>query len=107
MLLEFGAQNITILEYVHLVFESPEIEAYTHYEIAYTWLKGETKSYNLCTTFSSIEYLALRRYTDPLNPYGDLYSMVHSWCIVKHGGMFALGVEDSLNSNNVIVWNAH
>ena len=33
--------------------------------------------------------------------------MAQSWCMVKPGGMFAVGVVDSSNSKNVIVWNAH
>ena len=103
MLLEFGARNITTLEYANLVFESPEIEAYTPYDFADKWLKGEIKPYDFGVTFSSIEHSGLGRYTDPLNPYGDLESMAQSWCMVKPGGMFAVGVEDSLNSNNSIV----
>ena len=107
MLLGFGARNITTLEYAHLVFESPEIESYTPYDFADKWLKGEIEQYDFGVTFSSIEHSGLGRYTDPLNPYGDLESMAQSWCMVKPGGMFAVGVEDSLNSSNYILWNAH
>ena len=107
MLLGFGARNITTLEYGHLVFESSAIVAYTPYDFADKWMKGEIKPYVFGVTFSSIEHSGLGRYTNPLNPYGDLESMAQSWCMVKPGGMFAVGVEDSLNSNNSIVWNAH
>ncbi|KAK2164184.1 hypothetical protein LSH36_68g16009 [Paralvinella palmiformis] len=103
MLLGFGARNITTLEYAHLVFESSEIEAYNPYDFADKWMKGEIKPYVFGVTFSSIEHSGLGRYTDPLNPYGDLESMAQSWCMVKPGGMSAVGVEDSLNSNNSIV----
>ena len=107
MLLGFGARQVTTLEYAELVFDSPEIEAYTPYDFADKWLKGEIEPYDFGVTFSSIEHSGLGRYTDPLNPYGDLESMAQSWCMVKRGGMFAVGVEDSLNASSYILWNAH
>ena len=107
MLLGFGARNVTTLEYAELVFESPEIDAYTPYDFADKWLKGDIEPYDFGVTFSSIEHSGLGRYTDPLNPYGDLESMAQSWCMVKPGGMFAVGVEDSLNASSYILWNAH
>jgi len=107
MLLGFGARNITTLEYAHLVFESPEIDSYTPYDFADKWLNGEVEPYDFGVTFSSIEHSGLGRYTDPLNPYADFESMAQSWCMVKPGGMFAVGVEDSLNASSYLLWNIH
>jgi len=60
------------------------------------WLKGEIEQYDFGVNFCSIDHSGLGRYTDPLNPYGDLESMAQSWCMMKHVGIFTVNVENSL-----------
>ncbi len=60
-------------------------------------------------TYSSLEHSGLGRYGDALNPWGDMEAAVQTWCLLKPGGIFFLGLpcKDASCSEDVLVWNAH
>ena len=56
-------------------------------------------------SYSSIEHDGLGRYRDPLNPYGDLQTMMKLSCILKPGGLLFLGLP--INVKDFIQFNLH
>jgi len=107
LVLGYGAGNVTTLEYATITTELPNMAAYTPYDYADKYLKGEVKKFDFAASFSSIEHSGLGRYTDPLNPYGDLEAMAQTWCMIKPGGLFVLGLPCSMTDDGFILWNAN
>jgi hypothetical protein len=66
----------------------------------YLWRNG---------TKLSLEHSGLGRYGDSLNPHGDIEAAVQTWCLLRPGGIFLLGLPatDPLASKDELVWNAH
>ncbi|KAK2157389.1 hypothetical protein LSH36_193g15016 [Paralvinella palmiformis] len=107
ILLAYGASHVTTLEYSKLDLQHNQLEMLTPYEFADSYLNGEVNQFDFGATFSSLEHSGLGRYTDPLNPYGDLEAMAQAWCMIKPGGLFLLGIPCSRHGPGYIVWNAH
>ena len=107
ILLTNGASAVTTLEYSKLNFEDKRMNVYTPYTYAERYLSDNTQQFDFGATFSSLEHSGLGRYTDPLNPYGDLEAMAQAWCMIKPGGLFAVGIPVSADDKSFIVWNAH
>eukprot|EP00095_Tigriopus_kingsejongensis_P005113 maker-scaffold161_size295871-snap-gene-1.34 protein:Tk05113 transcript:maker-scaffold161_size295871-snap-gene-1.34-mRNA-1 annotation:"hypothetical protein GUITHDRAFT_82324" len=92
ILLEFGAKEVTTLEYVKIVSEVPQIKVMTPTEMAKAYLDGELAQFDAVVSFSSIEHSGLGRYGDGLNPFADLITMARTWCVTKEGGRALIGV---------------
>ena len=108
ILLAYGARNVTTLEYTKQNFDDERMDAYTPYAFGEKYISGsDGPLFDFGASFSSLEHSGLGRYTDPLNPYGDLEAMAQVWCMIKPGGMFAIGVPVSDDDSSYIVWNAH
>jgi hypothetical protein len=108
ILLAYGARNVTTLEYAKLRFDDDRMDAYTPYAFGDKYISGDDGPvFDFGASFSSLEHAGLGRYTDPLNPYGDLEAMAQVWCMIKPGGLFAVGVPVSADDSSFIVWNAH
>ncbi|KAK2150649.1 hypothetical protein LSH36_396g00001 [Paralvinella palmiformis] len=108
ILLAYGAIKVTTLEYTGLELEDGRIEVFTPYDFADHYLGGESvELFDFGATFSSLEHSGLGRYTDPLNPYGDLEAMAQTWCMIKPGGLFVLGLPCSMTDDGFILWNAN
>jgi hypothetical protein len=107
ILLAYGASHVTTLEYSKLITYHKQMSAYTPYTYAEMVLRNDVTQFDFGASFSSLEHSGLGRYTDPLNPYGDLEAMAQVWCMLKPGGLFVLAVPFSNDDSNYIVWNAH
>ena len=111
VLLAYGVNRVTTLEYTNIKCELDSMEAYFPYTYAEKYLQGYSSEFDFAASFSSIEHSGLGRYTDPLNPYGDFEATAQVWCMVKPGGLFAIGVPGnrvgSNDDSSSLVWNAH
>jgi hypothetical protein len=69
----------------------------------------ERPKFDFAFTYSSLEHSGLGRYGDELNPYADQEAAAQTWCALKPGGLFFLGVpsKDAKASVDELVWNAH
>ena len=106
ILLANGASHMTTLEYADIVSKDHRLDAYTPYDFADNYLDGEVELFDFGASFSSIEHSGMGRYTDPINPYGDLEAMAQVWCMLKPGGTFVLGVPWD-EGRDYITWNAN
>ena len=107
LLLTYGASNLTTIEYAKTKSEVDQIDVLTPYLFADRYLADAIDQFDFGATFSSLEHSGLGRYSDQLNPYGDLEAMAQIWCIIKPGGLFILGLPCSLDGRDQLVWNAH
>jgi len=73
------------------------------------FMQQHNRRFDFASTYSSLEHSGLGRYGDTLNPYGDLEAVAQTWCALKPGGLFFLGLPsgDAASSADVLVWNAH
>jgi hypothetical protein len=73
------------------------------------WDDNSTTHMGFRLHFSSLEHSGLGRYGDALNPWGDVEAAVQTWCLLKPGGIFFMGLpcKDASCSEDVLVWNAH
>ena len=104
MLLEYGASNVSTLEFGKIETSHPQLTTYTPQEFTLKFLQGRIPPFDFAFSYSSLEHDGLGRYGDVLNPLGDLQSMARMLSAVKSGGFMFLGVpccEDAL------YWNAH
>ena len=69
------AALVTTLEYNNLKMNHSRIEVYTPYDYADLYLQNRVSKFDFAVTFSSLEHAGLGRYSDPLNPFGDLEAM--------------------------------
>jgi len=109
LLARHGAKQVVTVEYGRIdVDEHPVISATTPSQLAAMMLT-RPRAFDFAVTFSSLEHSGLGRYGDSLNPYGDIEAMVQTWCLLRPGGLFILGVPaaDPSASHDEIVWNAH
>ena len=70
-----NASRVTTLEYNDLTINHSQIQVYTPYDYADLYLQEPVQQFDFAVTFSSLEHSGLGRYSDPLNPYGDLEAM--------------------------------
>ena len=109
LLARHGAKQVVTVEYGRIkVDEHPVISATTPGQLAAMMLTHH-RSFDFAATFSSVEHNGLGRYGDSLNPYGDIEAAVQTWCLLRPGGIFLLGLpaSDPLASRDELVWNAH
>jgi hypothetical protein len=109
LLARHGVKQVVTVEYGRIhVQEHSVISATTPNQLAAMML-AHPRSFDFAATFSSLEHSGLGRYGDSLNPYGDIEAAVQTWCLLRPGGIFLLGVpaSDPLASKDHLVWNAH
>ena len=109
LLARHGAKHVVTVEYGRIkVDEHPVISATTPSQLAAMMLT-HPRWFDFAASYSSLEHSGLARYGDPLNPYGDLEAAVQTWCLLRPGGLFLLGLpaEDPSSSLDTLVWNAH
>ena len=107
LLMVYGGRNVITLEYNECDVNVDQLEVHTPYDFAEKYLRGTVDQFDFGVTFSSLEHSGLGRYTDPINPYGDLEAMAQIWCMLKPGGILLLGIPCVDHDNGYIVWNAH
>jgi len=109
LLARHGAKQVVTVEYGRIkVDEHPVISATTPNQLAAMMLTNP-HSFDFAATFSSLEHSGLGRYGDSVNPYGDIEAAVQTWCLLRPGGIFLLGLpaSDPLALRDELVWNAH
>lgn len=109
-LLEYAAASVTTIEYSKiLVVKVPGLFAVTPGEFANAQQAGAATNrwdfFDSVWSYSSLEHDGLGRYTDPINPYGDLQTMTKISCMLKPGGFLFLAVPTSLRDE--IHFNLH
>ncbi len=104
MLLEYGAANITTVEFGSIVSEYSAITTFTPANFTQEFLLGRVAPFDFALSYSSLEHDGLGRYGDVLNPDGDLLSMAKLLQIVRPGGALFLGVPCCVDQ---LHWNAH
>ena len=103
-LLEYNATSVTTIEYATIHSSVPRLFTITPMD----FMKKQQSARQLFDSiwsYSSLEHDGLARYRDPLNPYGDLQTMVKLSCILKPGGFLFLGVP--INIEDYLQFNLH
>lgn len=108
MLARAGAAHVTTLDYGRIVSQHARFTPATPPALAAMMLTTP-RTWDFVFAYSSLEHSGLGRYGDALNPYGDMEAAVQTWCLLKPGGLFFLGVPcmDTACEQDVLVWNAH
>lgn len=75
--------------------------------ITQDYLKGQFDLVDVIVSYSSLEHSGLGRYGDMLNPDGDKEALAQAWCLLRPGGLLALGVPMSCANEGELVYNAH
>lgn len=103
-----GAKMTLTVEYGRVKSTHATVRATTPQQFGAFMLQHDRR-FDFAFTFSSLEHSGLGRYGDALNPYGDLEAAAQTWCALKPGGLFFLGLPsaDAASSTDVLVWNAH
>ena len=98
-LLEFDAATVTTIEYNRIATDVPNLFTTTPHLFAATQktnsVNGKLQLFDSVWSYSSLEHDGLGRYTDPINPYGDLQTMIKISCMLKPGGLLFLAVPTS------------
>lgn len=66
--------------------------------------KNYSESFDFAAAFSSIEYIGLGQYGEPIDPYGDLREIQKIRCALKPGGLLFLGLPFGLDA---VIFNTH
>jgi hypothetical protein len=103
-----GAAHVTTVEYGRIVSDHPRFTTTTPSLLAALMILSP-RTWDFAFTYSSLEHSGLGRYGDALNPWGDMEAAIQTWCLLKPGGHFFLGLpcKDETCSEDVLVWNAH
>ena len=108
-LLEYGAGSVLTIEYSRIVTNVPRMWTMTPHEFLMAQeeaaREGRVETLDSIWSFSSLEHDGLGRFTDPINPYGDLQTMVKISCMLKPGGFFFLAVP--ANIHDMVYFNLH
>ena len=98
-LLEFDAAAVTTIEYNRIATNVPNLFTTTPHLFATKQKKdsadGKLQLFDSVWSYSSLEHDGLGRYTDSMNPYGDLQTMIKISCMLKPGGLLFLAVPTS------------
>jgi hypothetical protein len=106
ILLDFGAEHVTTLEFGTIRSEHPKLSSFTPNEFTEKVLIGSLEhDYDFVFSFSSLEHDGLGRYGDILNPKGDLHMMARTMTVLKPGGLFFLSLP--VGAKDELAWNAH
>lgn len=108
ILARHGADHVLTVEYGRIASTHSKISATTPQNFA-AYMAQTNKRVDFVFTYSSLEHSGLGRYGDSLNPFGDIEAASQSWCALKPGGLFFLGLpsSDEASSKDELVWNAH
>jgi len=108
LLARAGAAHLTTIDYGRITSTHPRFTTTTPPALAAMMLTAP-RAWDFAFTFSSLEHSGLGRYGDALNPWGDMEAAVQTWCLLKPGGLFFLGVpcKNVACSEDVLFWNAH
>jgi len=108
LLARAGAAHTTTIEYGRITSAHPRFTTATPPGLAALMITSP-RSWDFAFTYSSLEHSGLGRYGDALNPWGDMEAAVQTWCLLKPGGIFFLGLpcKDARCSQDELVWNAH
>lgn len=100
ILLNNGARDVTTVEY-----NVPKFTKYSNLKtISYEdFCKSESR-YDAIFSYSSIEHSGLGRYGDPLNPNGDIETLIEIRNHLTKDGLLYLGIPVG---KDAIAWNAH
>lgn len=106
-LLEYNASSVTTIEYAVIHSNVPRLFTITPMALAQEQENKKTgrQLFDSVWSYSSVEHDGLGRYQDPLNPYGDLQTMVKISCILKPGGFLFLSVP--LSIQDFLQFNVH
>jgi hypothetical protein len=106
-LLEYSASSVTTIEYAVIHSSVPRLFTITPMAFAHEQQNDRSKRqlFDSVWSYSSLEHDGLGRYQDPLNPYGDLQTMVKISCILKPGGFLFLSVP--LSIRDFLQFNVH
>lgn len=99
MCLQFGATDVTTIEYNKLVYLHPQIKTLRPDEY-----ERDPIEFDVGFSISSFEHDGLGRYGDPLNPDGDLKAMQNMKKTIRSGGLLFLSVPVG---RDCLVWNEH
>jgi hypothetical protein len=92
---------VTTLEYNNLKIDHRQIQIYTPYNYADLYLQSRSTQFDFAATFSSLEHSGLGRYSDPLNPYGDLEAMAQVCTILDRLRIVPPQTKYSITSLNI------
>lgn len=106
-LLEYNASSVTTIEYATILSNVPRLFTITPTNFVRQQKKSKKQRqiFDSVWSYSSLEHDGLGRYRDPLNPYGDLQTMIKISCILKPGGLLFLSVP--LHIEDFIQFNLH
>ena len=108
-LLEWGAAKVTTIEYGDIVSTVPDIVTITPSAFLRSLDRQARQKvverFDSIWTYSSLEHDGLGRYSDPINPYGDLQSLVKLTCMLKPGGLLFLAFP--VSRVDQLWWNVH
>lgn len=104
LLLSFGADEVTTVEYNLLTYDHPQLKTVSHDHFDQFYSTAHSQ-YDFVFSISSFDHDGLGRYGDPLLPDGDLMSMIRTKTLLKpESGLMFLTVPIG---PDVIVWNLH
>lgn len=103
-LLKAEAAHVTTIEYMRIKTDHAKLTTLVPDEVTRQVLDGKLPQYDFAWSFSSLEHDGLGRYGDPINPTGDLESILKIRCLLKPGGFFFFSVP---SGPDCLVWNAH
>ena len=107
LLARAGARHITTIEYGRISSLHPRFSTVTPPKLA-AMMITHPRAWDFAFTYSSLEHSGLGRYGDTLNPWGDMEAAVQTWCLLKPGGLFFLGLPCKGScAEDELVWNAH
>ena len=78
-ILEAGASRVTTLEYIKIKSQHPKVKTVLPADFMARFSNGSLEKFDFAVSFSSLEHSGLGRYSDGLNPYGDLIAMARIW----------------------------
>ncbi|CAF0875240.1 unnamed protein product [Didymodactylos carnosus] len=95
ILLEYGAKSVQTIEYATIVSHVSNLKTITPQKYIDSRSLPNFELYDSIWCYSSLEHDGLGRYGDPLNPYGDMQTMVKLSCMPKPGGVLVLAMPTS------------
>jgi hypothetical protein len=108
ILMRGGAKHIVTVEYGDVVSEHPAMTVVNPAQFA-AFMLTNPRAFDFAVTFSSLEHSGLGRYGDAVDAFGDLQAAAETWCALKPGGLFLLGLPstDEHALRDELHWTAH
>ena len=89
-----GAGHVYTLEYGKLATDHPGVTVLTPEEFLARGRAGTLKI-DVVVTASSLEHAGLGRYSDGLNPWGDVLALARAWCVSSAHARLVIAVPTS------------